>query len=106
MCTGALKKPWTLQKHGDLMELLLKFIIANTPTSLAGTKFKGRSTQKDIKNGKCTVNGAFGDQRAGTSATAGILQTPKPPHRSPNASLADTKLIANSSKAYTTSSSP
>ena len=48
LCTKDLRKPWALQKHGDLWKLALKIMIHKGPQSMRFTKVKGHATQEDI----------------------------------------------------------
>ena len=71
-----LRKPWKLQKNGDLNELLFNCIRSKGVQAIKGSKVKGHATQADIDQGKSNANDVIGNQRADKAAASGIKQIP------------------------------
>ena len=44
LCKGSLRRPWGLQKHGDIWCLMFRTILAKSPSSLNFAKVKGHAT--------------------------------------------------------------
>ena len=65
------KKPWSLQKDGDLWEQFWEASLIRGPRMLRLTKVKGHATLKDIVTGKSTEEHKKGSDMADTAATAG-----------------------------------
>ena len=66
------KKPWSLQRDGDLWEKIWEASLLRGPRMLKLTKVKGHATIKNIVEGTSTVAHKKGNDNADTAATAGI----------------------------------
>ena len=73
-CKDSRRKPRAVQKNGDLIELMLKCILAKGYQSMAGSKVKGHATAEDIANGTATAEDAIGNQRSDKAADSGLKQ--------------------------------
>ena len=72
ICKGKLRKPWSLQPNGDLLKLLLAFIISKGPHAVLYTKIKGHAKQTDIDKGITTVAKAAGNKKSDEVAELGV----------------------------------
>ena len=69
-CTGNLKKPWGLQKHGDVWLLMFKGIVAKRPHALAYCKVKGHAKNAQVDSGEVPLEQAIGNRKSDHAATA------------------------------------
>ena len=68
------KKPWSLQKDGDLWQIFHEFVRAKGHTAVKITKVKGHALEKDVSAGSVQRKHKDGNDHADTATKRGIQE--------------------------------
>ena len=66
------KKPWGLHKDGDLWEMAWKAILQRGACNRKIRKVKGHATKEDVEQGRSTIEGRHGNDKADKNADEGV----------------------------------
>ena len=66
------KKPWGLQRDGDLWEMAWKAILKRAANSQEVRKVKGHATKQDIEEGRSNAVDKEGNERSDENADEGV----------------------------------